>query len=313
MQIERTLNKPILCPDMSDRIGRNLNGPSVIKVPAWIVSPLGQYYMYFAHHLGRFIRMAYADNLTGPWTIYEDGVLDVTQTPFIHENLKLENLIGRSDYSRRNDNYLYAHIASPDVHVDHVNQRIDMYYHGLLENAEQATRLTSSRDGLNFEGHSDVLGSSYFRVFEYKGTFYAIAWGGSIYQAQKHDGPFEQCTDIFKNSGLTKGGEIIRHVAIVLSGDVLDLYYSCIHGLPETIMHAQVHLSDDVQDWKVGKPHMILSPELNWEGVYLPKIKSSIGCADAPEHGLRDPFVIEDHLFYSGAGEAAIGVVRLIR
>ncbi|MFV1980611.1 MAG: hypothetical protein ACC655_05595, partial [Rhodothermia bacterium] len=41
----------------------NVNGPSVIRVPDWINSPLGRYYLYFAHHRGSFIRMAYADDL----------------------------------------------------------------------------------------------------------------------------------------------------------------------------------------------------------------------------------------------------------
>ena len=28
--------------------------------------------------------------------------------------------------------YLYAHVASPDAHIDEPNRRIVMYYHGLL-------------------------------------------------------------------------------------------------------------------------------------------------------------------------------------
>jgi hypothetical protein len=47
--------------------------------------------------------------------------------------------------------YLYAHIASPDVHVDRGRRRILMYFHGLLSNDDQQTRLAVSTDGLTFE------------------------------------------------------------------------------------------------------------------------------------------------------------------
>ena len=40
----------------------NINGPTVIRVPPWVKRPLGRYYMYFAHHMGAFIRLAYADD-----------------------------------------------------------------------------------------------------------------------------------------------------------------------------------------------------------------------------------------------------------
>ena len=59
----RSEHNPIITPEMDDRIGGNINGPSLIRVPNWIHNPLGQYYLYFAHHQGKFIRMAYADHL----------------------------------------------------------------------------------------------------------------------------------------------------------------------------------------------------------------------------------------------------------
>jgi hypothetical protein len=47
----------------------NINGPSVIRAPSWIRKPLGKYYMYFAHHKGNHIRMAFANKPEGPWTV----------------------------------------------------------------------------------------------------------------------------------------------------------------------------------------------------------------------------------------------------
>ena len=75
MHIERLAHQPIIRPHMDNRMGDNINGPSLIRVPGWIARPLGRYYLYFAHHDGRYIRLAYSDELPGPWTTYRDGVL----------------------------------------------------------------------------------------------------------------------------------------------------------------------------------------------------------------------------------------------
>src|SRR5215475_8674671 len=65
---------PLVSVTTSKSLSDNVNGPSVIRVPLWINQPLGRYYMYFAHHKGTHIRLAYADSLSGPWKIYEPGV-----------------------------------------------------------------------------------------------------------------------------------------------------------------------------------------------------------------------------------------------
>ena len=95
MKIERFLGNPILSvsthPETIDELPGNINGPSVIKVPEWVKNPLGKYYMYFGHHRGTYIRLAYANSIEGPWFMYEPGVL------------KME------------DAYAFRHIASPDV------------------------------------------------------------------------------------------------------------------------------------------------------------------------------------------------------
>ena len=55
----------------------NINGPSVIRVPSWVKAPLGKYYMYFAHHKGSYIRLAFSDAVAGPWTVHAPGVLSI--------------------------------------------------------------------------------------------------------------------------------------------------------------------------------------------------------------------------------------------
>src|SRR4051812_7574045 len=75
MQVRRFPENPIIRPNMDARMGDNINGPSLIRIPDWIEQPLGRYYLYFAHHDGRYIRLAYADDLHGPWQTHEPGVL----------------------------------------------------------------------------------------------------------------------------------------------------------------------------------------------------------------------------------------------
>jgi hypothetical protein len=73
MRVARFASNPIVRPHMDGRMGDNVNGPSLIRVPDWVRNPLGRYYLYFAHHQGTFIRLAYADDLSGPWRIHAAG------------------------------------------------------------------------------------------------------------------------------------------------------------------------------------------------------------------------------------------------
>src|SRR5262249_16940940 len=78
----RLPQNPLITINSSKTLGDNVNGPSIIRVPSWIEHPLGRYYMYFAHHMGTHIRLAYADAITGPWHVYDPGVLEVKDTAF---------------------------------------------------------------------------------------------------------------------------------------------------------------------------------------------------------------------------------------
>ena len=69
MHALRFPTNPIITPALDESIGANINGPSLLRVPDWLPSPLGRYYLYFSHHQGASIRLAYADALTGPWTV----------------------------------------------------------------------------------------------------------------------------------------------------------------------------------------------------------------------------------------------------
>ena len=101
VKVERFFSEPIIFPHMDKRMGGNINGPSIIKMPRWVKNKLGAYYLYFADHKGSFIRMAFSESVTGPWSIYSKGVLELSQSLFLTEDPL--------------DDSLYAHIASPDV------------------------------------------------------------------------------------------------------------------------------------------------------------------------------------------------------
>ena len=64
--VTRLGDGPIITPDMDTRMGGNIQGPSLIKAPDCVENPLGNYYLYFTDHRGIYIRMAYADEVTGP-------------------------------------------------------------------------------------------------------------------------------------------------------------------------------------------------------------------------------------------------------
>ncbi|MGQ9764847.1 MAG: hypothetical protein ACUVRI_08170 [Armatimonadota bacterium] len=149
-RVERFLQNPVIHPGLDETIGDNINGPSLIKVPWWVENALGKYYLYFAHHRGDYIRLAYADCLEGPWRVYRPGTLRIDQTP------------------------CQGHIASPDVYVDGDRREILMYYHGGFP-SEQKTFLAVSKDGLTFRSMTEPLGPFYFRVFEHESYYYAIA------------------------------------------------------------------------------------------------------------------------------------------
>ena len=55
----------------------------MIRAPDWIDGRLGNYYLDFADHKGRYIRLAYADDLLGPWRIHPPDSLQLEQSCFL--------------------------------------------------------------------------------------------------------------------------------------------------------------------------------------------------------------------------------------
>jgi len=264
----------------SNNDGNNINGPSLIKVPKWIKSPLGKYYLYFSHHNGKYIRMAYSDKIIGPYKIYKEGVLHIKNSP-------------------GND-----HIASPDVHVDLENNMITMFYHTCF-NKDQYTFESFSKDGISFKSHNINLGSYYFRVFRFKKQLYSIAKGfdnyGKIYKKVNNEWKiiYEK---LIKN---------IRHTAILVEDDMIYLFYSLIGDLQESIYCCNLNINNFITTNK----YKLLKPTLKYEGYNFTKKNSKIGMEKKFVNQVRDPGIFinkrDKYLLYSVSGEKGIAIAKL--
>jgi hypothetical protein len=316
----RFADNPIIRPEMlPGRDGDNINGPSLIRVPDWVDAPLGAYYLYFAHHHGTYIRLAYADHLAGPWHVHEPGSLGLEQVPGCE-----------------------LHIASPDVHVDHERRQIRMYFHGparrITERPRQRTFVAVSPDGIHFRASDEVLGAPYLRAFHWDDAWYAMARWGALLRSRDGLSDFEAGPNPFPRlSGralldgqLRRAFRVVgvrndwstrpiyappsRHVAVQVSGDELVVYYSNIGDAPERIFRTSICLHGAWDTWRTTPPTEVLRPETTWEGATLPLRRSHEGIAHGPEHALRDPAVFLEgertYLLYAVAGESGIAIAE---
>lgn len=267
----------------------NVNGPSVIRVPSWIEAPLGRYYMYFAHHRGSFMRLAYADDVDGPWTVWKEGVLHLQDTPALD------------------------HIASPDVHVDEANQTIRMYYHSVEDTTSwwQSTFAATSADGLHFKSGYESLGPPYMRVFKMGATWWAIAKvrggpGGVLLRAKQPEGPFHGGPKILPG---------MRHATVMVIGNLAHVVFSRIGDEPERLLRTEFDPRKRWIDTSDTSPVDVLWSQNKYEGTDMPMSRSEVGEATERVRALRDPYVFSENgehfLFYSIAGESGIAMARI--
>ena len=287
VDIKRFPENPIIRSEMDDSIGANINGPSLIRVPGWVRAPLGRYYLYFAHHQGLFIRLAYANDLHGPWKIYTPGTLHTHQT------------------------CCQRHIASPDVHVDEERREIVMYFHGCMPTGQRSFRAVS-QDGLSFQASDEDLGPCYFRVFQHEGWTYAIAMdapsdGGVILRSADGETAFESGPEIIARQ---------RHVAVLKRGTKVQVFFSRGEDRPERILVTEMDLAGDWRSWQPGEPAEVLAPAEEYEGGLLSLEASRFGAIHEPVRQVRDPAIFEEggrtYLLYSSAGENGLCMAELV-
>jgi len=312
---------PLITVSSSSTLGGNVNGPTVIRVPSWVERPMGKYYMYFANHLGEFVRCAYADAVTGPWTIYDPGVLHVKDTAFFRAQPDPPET--RADF--------YTHVASPEILVDHARRRIVLWMHGWWTGGErwpatppearawarargygQYTQVAESSDGVHFTVRPAITKTSYLRVFERGGSFYGVSRLGVISRASDPMASFELGPSLFR--GTPYAGRV-RHVALVLRGDRLFVFFTGIGDAPERVLMSTVMLTGEWTTWQASAPVEVLAPQAAYECSDLPNAPSEGGDIDGPARQIRDPFVFEDEgrafLFYSTCGEQGIAAAEV--
>jgi hypothetical protein len=321
VRVERLRDAPIITPNTHPSIGGNIQGPSLIRVPDWVANRLGRYYLYFADHKGQYIRLAFADDLRGPWRVHPPGSLQIEDSHFPSEPPpippgELEKLQARRAASGRSRSKLphslakeatAPHIASPDVHVDEENQRILMYFHGLDGFATQLTRLALSSDGIHFKALPEKLGQSYLRAFQHGGMTYGIAMPGQVYRSADGVSGFEEGPRLFNPD--------MRHCALLKLGDRLYVFWTQVGHVPERILLSTIDLSKPWMEWKETEPMEVLRPEHDWEGADEPLEPSIRSVAYGPVNQLRDPAIFEEDgqvfLLYAVAGEAGIAIAEV--
>ena len=319
MRAERLLDRPIISSDLHPSIGVNIQGPSLIRVPDCIEGRLGDYYLYFADHKGRYIRLAYADNLPGPWRIYPPGSLRLEQSHFLTEPPRVtpEQLAQFEARAKQRgviishdllSEITTPHIASPDVHVDAIGRRIVMYFHGLDAVGTQVSRVATSHDGINFSAQPQVLGRSYMRIFRHDGMTYALTMPGQFYRSKDGMHGFEPGPTLFNPN--------MRHSAVMKRDGELWVFWTQVGEAPERILLSRIDLTGDWQNWKDSPPVEILRPERSWEGVDAPLVPSVRSTAYGEVNQLRDPAIFEEdgriYLLYAVAGESGIAIAEVV-
>jgi len=273
------VRKLIIIPDKLSKESDNINGPTVIKVPKWIKNPLAKYYMYFAHHKGTHIKLAFANNIFGPWNVFQKGVLS------------LNEIQGRD------------HLASPDIYFS--NERIFMIYHSVYKKSVQLSSIAVSNDGLNFTPKTERFASFYFRRFVFKSEIYGFAKSensyGCIYKLVNNK------FQIVNNKFIYN----LRHGSIIIENNKVYCYFTRIGDSPEKVLVCNINMDT----FNPSIFSTVIEPKYNWEGVNNKLEPSKFGMARSKFHQLRDPFVFKEnnlkYLFYSVQGEAGIAVAEI--
>ena len=313
VRVERLVDGPIIDASTDPSIGTNIQGPSLIRAPAWLRAPLGKYYLYFADHKGSYVRLAYADALTGPWRVYAPGSLQLGASHFPAEPPDVPPAM-RAKLATRTPAGLdplreatMPHIASPDVHVDDGARLIVMYFHGLEGPANQVSRVATSGDGIHFEARPEILGRSYMRAFRHGGMIYAMAMPGRFYRSRDGFTAFQQGPLLFNAD--------MRHAALLKRDELLHVFWTRVGDAPERILLSVVELARDWTVWKDTEPTEVLRPERDWEGARAPLEPSLRGPVYSRVNQLRDPAIYVEgnriFLLYAVAGESGIALAEI--
>jgi hypothetical protein len=318
VRVTRLANGPIIGPDLHPSIGMNIQGPSLIRVPDWVEDRLGAYYLYFADHKGSYIRLAYADHLTGLWHVHPPGSLRLAQSGF----LTAPPAVSADELARFEAQYhargtaishdvlaeiTTPHIASPDVHIDAERRRIVMYFHGLEGVGHQVSRVAISQNGIDFTAWPEVIGRSYMRIFQHDGMSYALAMPGVLSRSADGLTGFETGPTLFNPN--------MRHAAVLKRAGALWVFWTQVGDAPERVLLSRIALNGAWHSWRDEPPVEVMRPEHPWEGADAPNLPSVRSTAYGVVNQLRDPATYEESgvtfLLYAVGGESGIAIARV--
>ena len=199
------------------------------------------------------------------------------------------------------------HIASPDVHVDTVDETIVMYFHGLDGLDRQVTRVDTSPNGIHFTAQPDIFSRSYLRAFTNDSHTYALVMPGQVYRFADGQYPLEVGPLLFNKD--------IRHSALWKNGDSLHVFWSQVGDVPERILMSTIDMSVGWREWRETESIEVLCPERPWEGASAPLEPSVWSVAYGNVNQLGGPSIFSEddrnYLLYSVAGESGMGIAEI--
>ncbi len=265
--------------------------PSPFVAPGWLPGRLGRFYLYFASHWGREIRLAHADAVAGPWHVLRAPALHLSAVP-----------------------HCVGHVSSPDVHVDHSALLIYMYFHchARHHGSAQWTYQAISRDGRMFHSvnSTPVIPTFYFRRFEVNGHVHAVAklgnMGGVLYEWDDEGRSFHRLPGILQG---------MRHATVLVYKGRVIIFFSSMYDTPEHLKWAELWPYGFNASWLPMSVSSFALSVTAAEGAGVPIRQSVPGPSHQFEFALRDPAVLVDQdrlvLFYAIAGERAIAAGAL--
>lgn len=297
----------------------NINGPSVVR---WDDPDYGDgYYMFFAHHEGRSIRVASAPSPTGPWEIIKDPTQDADVN-----NLSFFNNGKNGLYNNGIQDHLDQHVASPDAHV--LDGRLFLYVHGKPGDGQKGQRtLLLSGDSINdlrVRGNDTDFGDPYFRVFRVQNANGSMRTFGIAKSDTDAYGVLYRGGSASLNSDFAPVARLIhkmRHPAVLVRGNKVYVFFSLYKTFQEHIRYVEIDTqwSHNPADWTVSNDRELLRPAYDWETGGKSAKVSDTGVSKNDLNELRDPAILDDftadnapvYLYYTIKGEGGIAGARL--
>ena len=275
----------------------NINGPTVVEYRVPIFSNSKFYLMYFGHHKGKYIRVAWSFSPTGPFK----------RVPLARP-LLIWNVFGERK----------GHVASPEVQK--FGSKTYLFSHSpsrYFEPGKQITYMSRLWLGIFCSRAKPIALPPYARFFSFNGSVHAITNGADVI---KFDPDSLEVSSISVDKSpllvpdLMDSVKRVRHAQIVESMGLALCFFTRVGDAPERILVSKLE-SKSSDGAKFSVPIELLRPTEDYEGTGQKIEPSKNGISRQSENALRDPFVAkfgnQHFLYYSTEGEKGIACAKL--